>query len=163
MSIESLYGTSPNWSGPITSEHLENSSPKQSSPKEGSNSLLLIQAMETPQTNEKTTTPQQQGTIYNTLDNDAEESVNCKNQKIHKRKRNRTLKDILDQTPEIVPVMEDADCERFFVSKLFQNKKVLKRKLDLMALKKKLQYRVYKSDKSGFLAVCLDDNCKWTL
>lgn len=137
VSIESL-NTSPNWSGPIRSDNLENRSPKQSNPEEGSNSLLPIQATETIQTYETTGTLQQRGTSYDTLDNDAEESMNCENQKIHKRKRKRKLKDYFGPNSR--------DCSN-------HGRGRLRRKLDLMALKKKFQYRVYKLDKQMDAAV----------
>ncbi|XP_073152970.1 uncharacterized protein [Henckelia pumila] len=46
---------------------------------------------------------------------------------------------------------------------LFQNKRELQSKLHMLALRKKFEFKVKKSNKSVISVVCIDDNCKWSM
>ncbi|KAL5574343.1 hypothetical protein UlMin_023940 [Ulmus minor] len=47
------------------------------------------------------------------------------------------------------------------VKQLYTSKKELKKKLGMIAIKKNFEFKMKKSNKSLFVAECLDDNCKW--
>ncbi|KAL5582079.1 hypothetical protein UlMin_014521 [Ulmus minor] len=46
---------------------------------------------------------------------------------------------------------------------IFESKEDLKEVLSMIAIKKKFQYRVPKSDKKRFMARCIDEKCEWYL
>ncbi|XP_073275502.1 uncharacterized protein [Primulina huaijiensis] len=49
------------------------------------------------------------------------------------------------------------------VDQLFRNKRELQSKLHMLALRKKFEFKVKKSNKSVISVVCVDDSCKWNM
>lgn len=73
-----------------------------------------------------------------------------------KQKRDDVNKHELSHT-----VISDYHYSEIAVKQLYKNKDVLKKVISLYAIRNNFQYRVKRSDKRFFMAICLDKNCKW--